>query len=153
MSESAFREHRILVVDDNVSTADSIAELLARPGYRIEVAYDGRQALEIAGRFRPHLVILDIEMPIMDGYDAARGLRHRAPGGDRVMLIALTGHATSRERNEAHAAGFDIFIPKPIDSQHLCDLVEGALNTLGEDAVPGDALDVALSSQRTTWVH
>lgn len=148
--------NRILVVDDNLDTANGIAELLARPDYLVEVAYDGREAIEKASRFRPHLVILDIAMPIMNGNDAARGMRYQTTEKGRVVLIALTGRSTSRERNEAHAAGFDLFIPKPIDAQHLCELVEGALSTMAVDAVDavdGDALDDALVGTRQRWTH
>jgi DNA-binding response OmpR family regulator len=144
---------RILVVDDNLDTANGIAELLARPDYQVEVAYDGREAIEKESRFRPHLVILDIAMPIMNGNDAARGMRYQTTDRGRVVLIALTGRSTSRERNEAHAAGFDLFIPKPIDAQHLCELVEGALSTMTADAVEGDALDDALVGRHPRWAH
>src|SRR5260221_7548085 len=96
---------RVLVVDDNVDHADSTALLLRRAGHEVRVAYQGPTALESAEEFRPTLVLLDIGLPEMDGFEVARRLRLNAHLED-VRLIALTGYGQDTDRQRSLAAGF-----------------------------------------------
>ena len=109
---------RVLVVDDNVDAADMLALLLEKAGYATTTAYDSHTALECVERERPDVVILDIGLPDLNGYDVARRLRQKkelAPLG----LIALTGWGTSHDKQKAKDAGFDFHITKPVDSTQL----------------------------------
>jgi len=103
---------RVLVADDNVDAAESLASLLALDGHEIRTAYDGVDAVEQAGEFRPELVFLDIGMPRMDGYEAARRMRAMSEL-DGAMLVALTGWGTEEDRARSRAAGFDRHLLKP----------------------------------------
>jgi CheY-like chemotaxis protein len=105
---------RILVVDDGVSAADMLALFLKLEGYDSRTAYDGIEALEIASELQPRVVFLDIGMPRMDGYEAARRLR-QLPGGQQMILIALTGWGQERDREKTRLAGFDHHLVKPVE--------------------------------------
>ncbi|HEX8200363.1 MAG TPA: PAS domain S-box protein, partial [Isosphaeraceae bacterium] len=114
---------RVLVVDDNVDAATSLAKLLARlMGQEVRVAHDGPDALGLAGEFRPEVVLLDIGMPGMDGYEVARRLRGR-PECERALLVALTGWGQEEDRRRSHAAGFDLHLVKPVDPELLRSLL------------------------------
>lgn len=136
--------HRILVADDDADTADTLARLLDLHGYEVRTVYDGQQAINAAEHFHPHLVILDIRMPVLNGFEAARVLNHTKTGGKKLLLVALTGLPDGATRDEAHAAGFDVVIPKAVDSEYLCDLVQGLIDTNERDAHAGDPLDRVL---------
>jgi PAS domain S-box-containing protein len=112
------RDVRVLVVDDNVDAADSLAQLLSIAGYQIRVAYDGRTALEIAGTFQPGVALLDIGLPELDGYELARRLRTYS-WGHRLRLIALTGWGLTDDVRKSREAGFDEHFTKPADPQLL----------------------------------
>jgi len=103
---------RVLVADDNVDAAATLAALLEIAGHTVRVVHDGAAAVEEAARFQPDLVFLDIGMPFMDGYEAARRLR-QLPALDGVMLVALTGWGTEEDRARSRAAGFDRHLLKP----------------------------------------
>ncbi|MGQ0699300.1 MAG: PAS domain S-box protein [Panacagrimonas sp.] len=103
---------RVLVVDDNLDSADSLGALLTVLGAEVVVAYDGPAALEIFSRDRPAAVFLDIGMPGMDGFEVARRLRSQSA---ETMLIALTGWGQEDDRRRTHAAGFDRHLVKPVD--------------------------------------
>ena len=105
---------RVLVVDDNVDAADSLALLLSCGGHEVEAAYGALQALETALRFRPEVIILDIGLPRMDGYEVARRLRSTAETRE-ARLIALTGYGQREDAARAMAAGFDLHFVKPVD--------------------------------------
>jgi CheY-like chemotaxis protein len=117
---------RVLVVDDNVDAADSLARLLSRV-YRqdVQVAHDGPEALELAGTFRPEVILLDIGMPGMDGYEVVRRIKAR---GDlnAARLVALTGWGQEADRLLSREAGFDHHLVKPIDPEDLCRLLASA---------------------------
>ena len=115
---------RILVVDDNVDAADSLAMLLAMEGYVTRAAYDGKQAVEVAGSFRPDVVILDIEMPLMDGYEAACQIR-MARGDAAPGLISLS--AARLDGPAALSAAFDVSLTKPASGKEVQVAVEAAL--------------------------
>lgn len=105
---------RMLVVDDHVDAAQTLAILLALNGHTTAVAHDGFQALEKAREFRPEIVFLDIGMPGMDGYETARALRALA-GLERVILVDLTGWSDQESRKRSHKTGFDHHLSKPTD--------------------------------------
>jgi len=120
--ERAAARCRILIVDDNVDSAESIALLLELNGHQVKVAHDGPTALEVAGRFRPDVIVLDIGLPGMDGYEVARRLRHGVTTRE-ALLIALTGYSQAEDRLQSQAAGFDHHLVKPVDTDVLQDLI------------------------------
>jgi PAS domain S-box-containing protein len=107
---------RLLVVDDNVDAAETIARLLRLAGYEAECVYDGPSALEAVERNRPDIVVLDIGLPGMDGYEVARRLRARFR---RLPLIAVTGYGQDSDRKRSAQAGFDHHFTKPVDPLEL----------------------------------
>ncbi len=113
---------RILVVDDNRDSAESLAELLRLWGHDVEVAHDGPAAIELFGLGNPKVVLLDIGLPGMSGYEVARALRER--NGDGPRLIALTGLGQEEDRRRAKDAGFDHHLTKPVDPAMLRELIE-----------------------------
>jgi PAS domain S-box-containing protein len=126
-SEPAPRAHalgrRVLVVDDNEDAADFLAEALTTIGHEVAVAYDGPTALDRAQQFHPELAVLDIGLPVMDGYELAHRLR-ALPGMEEVTLLALTGYGQESDRARAFAEGFQAHFTKPLDLQRLCDALE-----------------------------
>ena len=113
---------RILVVDDNADSADSLAMLLGLQGHETEVARDGLEAVEKALRTLPDVVLLDIGLPRLNGYEAARRIRS-SPGGGAMRLIAMTGWGQDEDRNLSRAAGFDEHLVKPVDVDLLARLL------------------------------
>jgi signal transduction histidine kinase len=112
---------RILVVDDNEDAADSLALLLRLKGHEVSVAHDGLRALELAASERPSVMLLDIGLPGMDGYDVCRTVR--AQGFNDVRIIAMTGYGQERDRIRALEAGFDTHTVKPVDIAELTKLI------------------------------
>ncbi|HUP92804.1 MAG TPA: ATP-binding protein [Solimonas sp.] len=112
---------RVLVVDDNQDAADSLSSLLQLLGHQAEVAYDGLNALRVAGDLRPELVLLDIGLPHLDGYEVARRLRRLGWSGMR--LVALTGYGTDNDRQRSRQAGFDEHVAKPVGFETLRAIV------------------------------
>ena len=106
------RSLRVLVADDNIDAAQTLSVLLELGGHEVCVAHDGQEAVELAGRFQPELVFLDIGMPRMDGYQAARAIRAR-PDLARVPLVAVTGWGADDDRRRSREAGFDEHLLKP----------------------------------------
>jgi CheY-like chemotaxis protein len=111
----------VLIVDDNVDQADSLAALCRVLGHDVQVAYDGESALQCARRTRPEIVFLDITLPGMDGYDVAARLR--AELGSRLQLVAVSGRGRDEDRERALGAGFDHFLLKPLDPSFLESLL------------------------------
>jgi len=109
---------RVLIVDDNVDGAQTLAEVLMLEGHATQTAYDGAQALSAVQSFRPRVVILDIGLPDMSGHEVARRIRMQ-PGGDAVTLIALSGWGQDEDRRKSADAGFDLHLVKPVDFQAL----------------------------------
>ena len=104
---------RVLVVDDNDCCADCLAVLLRRQGHAPQVAYDGPRALAAALRFRPEVVLSDLRLPGLSGFELARRLR-REPGLQSAFLVALTGWEEGEGRRLALEAGFDAYLTKPV---------------------------------------
>jgi CheY-like chemotaxis protein len=119
---------RILVVDDNRDSAESLAMVLRLLGYDVRTAHDGRQALVDVAVYRPNLVLLDIGLPRMNGYEVARQLRLE-PGGGQTKLVALSGYAREDDRREAYAVGFDHYLVKPVDFDALYELLAALEST------------------------
>jgi signal transduction histidine kinase/CheY-like chemotaxis protein len=113
-----FVKHRVLVVDDNADAAESLAQLLDLEGHATQVAYTARRALEQFDSFGPDVVLLDIGLPEMDGYEVAHRLRQRADKHP-VILVALTGYGQREDRDRAIAAGFDEHLVKPVGFDEL----------------------------------
>jgi CheY-like chemotaxis protein len=114
---------KILVVDDHPDSADSLSRLLQAHGHETASAYDGRQALEVFRQFDPAAVVLDIDMPVLDGYGTARAIR-LAPNARLPVLLALTGLGGHEVRRLAFEAGFDAHLVKPARIDALIHLME-----------------------------
>jgi len=108
------RPMRVLVVDDNLDAAEMLAEWLSAIGHSVRVAADGPTALEIAADFKPDVALLDIGLPVMDGYEVARRLREQ-PGCAKMRLIALTGYGQESDHDRSRRAGFEDHLVKPVD--------------------------------------
>jgi PAS domain S-box-containing protein len=113
---------RVLVVDDNVDAAESLGELLRLEGHEVRVAHDGPSALEAAAVGRPELVVLDLGMPGMDGFEVARRLR-RLPGLEGVVVVALTGWGQDDDRRRSREAGFNHHLVKPAGPEAIQQLL------------------------------
>jgi len=116
--------HRILIADDNADSAESMGMLLRLMGNDVRIASDGLDAVEQASTFQPDIVVLDIGMPRLDGYEAARRIRNQHWSRD-TLLVAVTGWGPSDDSEEATAAGFDCHFTKPLDPAELRRLVNG----------------------------
>ena len=120
----------ILVVDDNTDAAESLAELLELIGAQTHVATDGEAALSSAERLRPDIVLVDIGLPGIDGFDVARAIRAQ-PWGGGMMLVALTGWGRPEDHKRSEAAGFDHHLVKPVDVAVLEQVVAERAATAG----------------------
>ena len=116
-------KRRILLADDNSDALESLATLLELGGHEVITASNGALALECAERHRPEVVLLDIGMPILDGYEVARRIRVQ-PWGRSITLVALTGWGQDSDRRRSREAGFDSHLVKPLDMDKLTDLLE-----------------------------
>ncbi len=119
---------RVLIADDNVDAAESLAILLRLAGHRVLVAHDGLDALRLAARDRPDVVVLDIGMPGLNGYEVARSLR-REDWGRALRLIAVTGWGQDEDKRRATAAGFDSHLTKPFEPE----ILEALVGEIGRD--------------------
>lgn len=112
----------ILVVDDNRDAADTLAILLRHQGHNTMVGYDGREALDILEQQSADVVLLDISMPHMDGFETAKQIRNR-PDGSKIAIIALTGYGQSDDKKRTRQSGFDGHLVKPVDLAELNELL------------------------------
>src|SRR5688572_31807602 len=115
-------EPRILVADDDTDTVDSLTVLLRDEGYEVRGVHRGGEVLQAIFQFAPDVVLLDIGMPQMSGYEVARTLRERY-GSARPALIAVTGRSGPADRQQALAAGFEYHIAKPYEPRELLHLI------------------------------
>ncbi|HTD50433.1 MAG TPA: ATP-binding protein, partial [Acidimicrobiia bacterium] len=115
--------YRVLVVDDNADAAEALAIMLRVVGHEVLTAEDGVAALRLASTFAPHIALLDLGMPKLNGYDTARRIREK-PWGRNIALIALTGWGQPRHRDSARQAGFDAHLVKPIASRELLETLD-----------------------------
>jgi signal transduction histidine kinase len=118
------QRRRILVVDDNRDAATSLSDLLELTGHDMRVAHDGLEAVSTAEKFRPDVVLLDIGLPKLNGYEVARKIRQEG-WGERVTLVALTGWGQDEDRRKSSEAGFNAHMVKPVDPVVLMDLLDG----------------------------
>ena len=109
---------RVLVVDDNIDSAESLAEVLEMGGHEVRVAHDGPSALTLAGSFRPQAIVLDIGLPGLTGHEVAQRIRAQA-WGQAIHLIALSGWGQAEDRQRSREAGFDAHFVKPVDLDEL----------------------------------
>ena len=116
---------RVLVVDDNEDAAITIADVLTELGYEVEVAHDGPKALDCAERFDPDVVVLDLGLPVMDGFEVARRLRTATTGRKMPRLVALSGYGQEVDKANSRAAGFDVHLVKPVDLGQLQAALDG----------------------------
>ena len=116
----AAKPRRILVADDNVDAAESMAMLLELAGHDVRVANDGLAAVKVAEMFRPEIVLLDIGMPTLNGYEAARRIKKLDPD---VRMVALSGYAQEDDRIQSQEAGFDLHLVKPVDTRRLREFI------------------------------
>jgi signal transduction histidine kinase/CheY-like chemotaxis protein len=114
--------HRILIVDDNEDAAEMLAELLELTGNDLRKARDGVEAVEVASAFRPDVVLLDIGLPKMNGYEVAQKIREQ-PWGRDMVLVALTGWGQEEDRRRSREAGFDHHLVKPVEPEALLELL------------------------------
>jgi CheY-like chemotaxis protein len=114
--------HRILVVDDNKDSAESLSIFLRRSGHEVHTVYDGEKAMQALSAFHPEVVVLDIGLPGLSGFEVARRMR-KEPGGNRLLLIAATGWGQAEHLSRSREAGFDHHMVKPIDVLALQQLL------------------------------
>jgi PAS domain S-box-containing protein len=122
MPEPATARYRIVVADDSQDSAEALALLLSLKGHETRTAFDGAEAVEVAERFRPDVMLLDIGMPKLNGYDACRLIRAQ-PWGRQVVLVAQTGWGQEEDRRRTEEAGFDGHLVKPVDPEALMSLL------------------------------
>ena len=121
----AIAPRRILVVDDNHDTAEALTVLLKMSGHETHTSFDGQEAVEAAATFKPDVILLDIGLPKLNGYDAARRIRE-LPGGKEMMLVAMTGWGQDEDRQKTADAGFDSHLVKPVEYAVLTKLLASA---------------------------
>jgi CheY-like chemotaxis protein len=131
VSYSSLASLRVLVVDDAVDVAQSMAYLLDEMGHTAEYVTDPRLALHAARKFRPHLILLDLGMPHIDGYQLAPAIRHELRQHP-VYIVAVTAYGQPKDREKSRKSGFDAHVQKPVDMS----LLESILKTLTNPGTP-----------------
>ena len=116
---------RILVVDDNTDGVASLSMLLAMIGHETATAFDGFEAISVAQKFKPHIVLLDLDLPKLDGYEACRRIRGEE-WGKTMMLVAVTGLGGEEDRMKSLEAGFDMHLVKPVSAETLMVVLAAA---------------------------
>jgi CheY-like chemotaxis protein len=123
---------KILMVDDNPGNMKLLSFILGKQGYEVRVAGDAEQALSVLKEFRPRLILMDVQLPGMDGLELTRRLK-ADPGYSEIMIIAVTASAMKGDEQEALAAGCDGYITKPIDTRLMPVLVARYLETARQE--------------------
>jgi CheY-like chemotaxis protein len=113
---------RVLVVDDNVDAATTLSMMLRSKGHTVQTVHDASAALRSFGRFAPQIVLLDIELPGMSGYEVAQRIRSMN-GGKESVLVAITGRGQKEDKERAMEAGFDEHLTKPVDTSLLASVI------------------------------
>jgi CheY-like chemotaxis protein len=121
---------KLLLVEDNELNRDMLSRRLARRGYEIVQAVDGQAGIDEAARHLPDLIIMDMSLPVLDGWESTRRIKQQ-PETQRIPVLALTAHAMAGERERALAAGCEDYDTKPVDFARLIGKIE---NLLGRDA-------------------
>lgn len=122
---------RLLLVEDNEMNRDMLSRRLLRKGYEVLLAIDGQQGLEMTRAERPDLILMDMSLPVLDGWEATRRLKED-PATASIPVLALTAHASDADRDQALAAGCDDFDTKPIDLPRLLEKIETLLKQVGK---------------------
>jgi len=123
---------KILVVEDNEMNRDMLARRLERKGYQVTVAVDGAESIAVARSETPDLILMDMSLPVLDGWEATRRLKG-APETQAIPIIALTAHAMSGDRDKALEAGCDDYDTKPIDLPRLVLKMDALLDNAGSE--------------------
>ncbi|MGH7818360.1 MAG: response regulator, partial [Candidatus Binatia bacterium] len=134
---AGWRRARVLLVEDNVDAAESLRMLLELLGHHVRVAHDGLSAFDVADADPPDVMLIDIGLPGLDGYEVARRIR-RHPHLKRTVLVALTGYGREEDRHRALSAGFDHHLVKPVDVDTLQGLVQRLRE--GDGAAPSPSV-------------
>ena len=119
---------KILLVEDNEMNRDMLSRRLKKKGYDVVMAFDGQRGVEMASEESPDISLLDMSLPVMDVWDAARHLK-ASDQTKSIPIIALTAHAIAGDRDKALGAGCDDYDTKPVDIKRLLEKIEGWLNT------------------------
>ncbi len=119
---------RILYVEDNVDNVYMLKKRLERKGYTVFVAEDGQQALDMVTKVAPSLVLMDLSLPVLDGWETTRRLKSR-PETSGIPVIALSAHAMSGDREKALAAGCNEYETKPVEFQHLLSKIKQLISS------------------------
>jgi CheY-like chemotaxis protein len=125
---AAAPKRRILVVDDNRDSATSMCMMLSLMGNEARIAHDGLEAVEKAAAFRPDVILLDLGLPTLNGYEAARRIREQ-PWGRDIVLIAVTGWGQEEDKRRSQEAGFNFHMVKPVEPAALEKLMGGLLTS------------------------
>lgn len=118
---------KILLVEDNEMNRDMLTRRLARKGFEVATAIDGRRGVEMAAAEKPDLILMDMSLPVMDGWEATRQVKEN-PETRAIPVIALTAHAMATDKEKALAAGCDDFDTKPIDLDRLLGKINSLIN-------------------------
>ncbi|HEX5692085.1 MAG TPA: response regulator, partial [Roseiflexaceae bacterium] len=145
-SQRARHKHRILLAEDNAVNQKVACRTLEKLGYRVDVAVDGEAAVKAWGTGRYDLILMDCQMPILDGYEATRRIRAREKDGTRIPIVALTAHAMKGADEQCTAAGMDDYLSKPIDRAALERTLERWLNPNEDSAAPAPATPIVQPS-------
>jgi two-component system cell cycle response regulator DivK len=121
---------KIVLVEDNEDNRDMLSRRLTRKGYEVLIAVNGEEAVELVKKEKPALVLMDISLPLMDGFEATRRLKSLDDTKD-IPIVALTAHAMSGDREKAIDAGCDDYDVKPVELTRLLSKIENLLNTRG----------------------
>lgn len=140
------RGRRILIVDDNQDAAESIAQYLQLEGHEVKTVSDGLQALACVPVFAPQIVVLDIGLPVLSGYEVCERMR-KLPATERTLIVALTGYGQKEDQLRAKNAGFDRHFVKPTDPRVLVDLI-AQWPAQGEEGLPGQVASTTPASAR-----
>ena len=124
---------KILLVEDNETNRDMLSRRLLRRGYEVVIALDGESGLSLAESEAPDLILMDMSLPVLDGWEATRRLK-AAPATRHMSVIALTAHAMSGDRDRALEAGCDDYDTKPIELPRLLEKIEALLARAREEA-------------------
>ncbi len=116
---------RIIIVDDDTDGAASLSMLLTMVGHEVATAHDGLEAIKAAGEFKPHIVLLDLDLPKLNGYDVCRRMRAEN-WGNRALIVAVTGWADEAHRQQALTAGFDMHLVKPVSAEVFMTVLAAA---------------------------
>lgn len=118
---------KILLVEDNEMNRDMLSRRLVRNGFDVVMAVDGQQAVDMAASESPAIILMDMSLPVIDGWEATRQVKAN-PATQKIPVIALTAHAMAEDENKARGAGCDDFDTKPVDIQRLVGKINVLLN-------------------------